>query len=163
MQSGDPTTPKVRGPWEGLSELQWRDGTSMTQSWGRGRGESPEQRGKKQNQTEAQRPARTQTEGHSWSTKGLNQERDPRIQGWGLSPEAPERPGHTKQPEPGAPAWVTRNSPSLPLTKAPRHRASRSRRGRRWPGRAPSPAAAPARGLQPLHGQPRPHGPGARG
>lgn len=82
----------------------------------------------------AQRPVRTQTEGHSRGTKGHNQKTDPRLQDWRLFPEAFGKPRHTKQPEARSPGLGNAHSPSLPLTKAPRHRASQSRRGRRWPG-----------------------------
>lgn len=73
----------VGGAQRSTMERQGEDGTEL------GAG-SRTQREKKTD--EAQRPVRTQTEGHSRGTKGHNQETDPRLQDCRLFPEALGRP-----------------------------------------------------------------------
>lgn len=138
MQSGDPTTPKVSGAWEGHRKAQWRDRVRMTQSLERG----PERERRKQTRHKGQSGLRQR------DTQGAQKDTTKRRTRAYRTGDCFQRhlgnPDTQSSQRPGARAWATRT-----------HRPCRSQRLRATA--PPNPAAGAGGRAEPRAPlQPRP-------
>lgn len=146
MQSGDPTTPKVSGAWEGHREAQWKDRVRMTQSLERG----PEQRERRK-----QTRHKGQSELRQRDTQGAQKDTTKRQTRAYRAGDCFQRllgnPDTQSSQRPEARAWATRThrpcrSQRLRATAPPDPAAGAGGRAepRCSPGPRPAAAARPA-------------------